>query len=242
MKTSSTHSGILRPTLCAILTPSTAVTQRGIAARTASQTHLLAAPQRLRAAPPRIRTSMSWWRIQTVLWILCIQINAHRQTTTATRPERLKSSLLSPRITSTTLKTALCIEVTLLASPQSEPSPLPSAQERPLQVQQAPPSAPRFSPALTPCLPSLLPSTIQTSTLLYRPGLPPYPQNSTRLLRSHAWRVRLLSLLYPYISLTLSDILRACPSVCLTLSSWYGGPYTSVPILTRGICRFERTG
>lgn len=134
-----------------------------------------------------------------MVWIRCTLENTHTQTPTATRPGHLKSFLLSPHITCTTLKTALCTGVRPLAFPLSEPSPLPSAQVRPLQAQQAPASVPRFFPALTPCLPSLLPSTIQTSTLLYRPGHPPYPQNSTRLLRSHAWRVRFLSLLSPYI-------------------------------------------
>lgn len=155
-------------------------------------------------------------------WVRCIpkHRSAHTHTQT-TRPGHLKSFLLSPHITCTTLKTALCTGVPLLASPLSEPSPLPSAPARPLQAQQAPASAPRFSPALTPCLPLLLHSTIQTSTLLYRPGRPPYPQNSTRLLRSHVWRVRFLSLLSPYflhtLSLCLTSCLRARLSVSLTV-------------------------
>lgn len=221
MEVSLTHTGTLRLTPSVIWTPSTAATQRSRTTRTLSQTHLLVAPQRPLVAPPRIRTSTSWWHIQTVsvLWIRCIQKSARTrtQTTTATRPGHQKSFLPSPRITCTTLKTALCTGVPLLASPLSEPSPLPNAPERPLRAQRAPASAPRFSPALTPCLPSLLPSTIQTSTLLYRPGRPPYPQNSSRLLRSHAWRVRFLSLFSLPTSYTLSLCLHACLSVFLTV-------------------------
>lgn len=55
-----------------------------------------------------------------------------------------------------------------------------------------------------------------------------------------------LSLLPPYIlhSLSLSDILLACMSVCLTvfvLCSGCDGPHTLVTFSTRGICSFERT-
>lgn len=240
--------GTLQLSQSAILTPFTKVIQRS---RMMPTPCLLAAPLKLQVAPHRIRILMLWWCIQTasVLGIRCIQRSAHShtQTRSASRLGHPKISLPSPPITCTTLRTALFTGGLPPASLLSEPSPLPIAPEHPLPVQQAPPSAPRFSPARTPCLPSLLPSTIQTSTLLYRPGRPPYPQNSTRLLCSHAWRVRSLSL-SPYILhfFSLSDISHVCLSLCLSLflslfSRLDVVAYTLVSPMAPGVCRFERT-
>ena len=206
---------------------------------------------------------MSWWHIPpaSVLWILrCIQQSAPTHTRAATRPGRPESFLPSPPITCTTPRTALCTGGPLPASPLSEPCPLRSAPERPLQALRALASTPRFSPARTPCPPSLLPSTIQTSTLLYPPRRLPYPQNSSRLLRSHVWRVRFLSLslslcspptFYTLSLFCLTSCLHVCLSVslfCLSVSvsvlgSGHGGSHTFATFLTPGgFCRFERTG
>lgn len=240
--------GTLQLSQSAILTPFTKVIQRS---RMMPTPCLLAAPLKLQVAPHRIRISMLWWCIQTasVLGIRCIQRSAHShtQTRSASRLGHPKISLPSPPITCTTLRTALFTGGLPPASLLSEPSPLPIAPEHPLPVQQAPPSAPRFSPARTPCLPSLLPSTIQTSTLLYRPGRPPYPQNSTRLLCSHAWRVRSLSLHTSYtFSPCLTSRMSVCLSVCLyfCLSSlvWMWWPTRLCHLWPRGFADLKELG